>query len=141
MEEITRYTVPALKIKEIKKIVDHNVITVQKESTIEELIEKFKEYDFHGFPVLKEGELVGVVTKTDLLKIVTITERKMHRMFATHVEDIMTPHPITITLETSLLDAVDMMNNNRIRTLPIVEGKRFVGLLSYSDLVKTVFKF
>lgn len=34
-----------------------------------------------------------------------------------------------------------MLNKNRIRTLPIVDGERFVGLLSYSDLVKTIFKF
>ncbi|MFQ5976320.1 MAG: CBS domain-containing protein [Candidatus Hydrothermarchaeales archaeon] len=120
---------------------EHKVVTVQKDYTIEELVTKFREYDFHGFPVLDKDELVGVVTKTDLLKIITITERKLSRMFASHVEDIMTPHPITITPKTNLLEAVDIMNKNRIRTLPILDGERLVGLLSYSDLVKTVFKF
>ncbi|MFQ5975119.1 MAG: HPP family protein [Candidatus Hydrothermarchaeales archaeon] len=141
MEEIKRYTVPSIKIKDLRKIMEHKVVTVQKDYTIEELVTKFREYDFHGFPVLDKDELVGVVTKTDLLKIITITERKLSRMFASHVEDIMTPHPITITPKTNLLEAVDIMNKNRIRTLPILDGERLVGLLSYSDLVKTVFKF
>lgn len=132
MEEIKRYTIPSIKIKDLRKIVQHKVITVQKDDTLEELVAKFREHDFHGFPVLDKDELVGVVTKTDLLRIMTITERKLGRMFASHVEDIMTPHPITVAPETTLLEAVDIMNKNRIRTLPIVDGKRLVGLLSYS---------
>ncbi len=141
MEEIKRYTVPSIKIKDLREIIEHKVITVQKDNTLEELIAKFREYDFHGFPVLDRDELVGVVTKTDLLKIVTITEGNVDRMFASHVGDIMTPHPITVSPENNLHEAVDIMNKNRIRTLPIVDGEKFVGLLSYSDLVRTIFKF
>ncbi|MFQ6136136.1 MAG: CBS domain-containing protein, partial [Candidatus Hydrothermarchaeales archaeon] len=114
MEEIKRYTIPSIKIKDLRKIVQHKVITVQKDDTLEELVAKFREHDFHGFPVLDKDELVGVVTKTDLLRIMTITERKLGRMFASHVEDIMTPHSITVAPETTLLEAVDIMNKNRI---------------------------
>ncbi|MFQ5887074.1 MAG: HPP family protein [Candidatus Hydrothermarchaeales archaeon] len=141
MEEIRRYTVPSIKIKDLRKIMEHKVVTVQKDDTIEELVAMFREHDYHGFPVLDNDKVVGVVTKTDLLKIVTITPRKVGRMFASHVEDIMTPPPNTVDPHTTLLEAVDMLNKNRIRTLPIVDGERFIGLLSYSDLVKTIFKF
>ncbi len=141
MEEIRRYTVPSIKIRDLKKIMENPVISVQKEDTIEHLVNQFREHDFHGFPVMDNDKVVGVVTKTDLLKIVTITPRKVGRMFATHVEDIMTPHPISVSPDNTLLDAVDMLNKNRIRTLPIVDDGKFVGLLSYSDLVKTIFKF
>ncbi len=141
MEEIKRYTVPNIKLKDLRKIMEHKVISVQKDDSIEELVKNFREHDFHGFPVLDGNKVVGVVTKTDLLKIITITERKVVRMFASHVEDLMTPHPITVDPEMNLQDAVDMMNKNRIRTLPIVDGEKFVGLISYSDLVKTIFKF
>lgn len=141
MEEIKRFIVPNIKIKDLKKIMEHKVISVQKDDSIEKLVKNFREHDFHGFPVLEGDRVVGVVTKTDLLKIVTITEGNVDRMFASHVEDLMTPHPITVSPETTLLEAVDMLNKNRIRTLPIVDGERFVGLLSYSDLVKTIFKF
>ncbi len=141
MEEIRRYTVPSIKIRDLKKIMENPVVSVQKDDTIEHLVNQFREHDFHGFPVMDGDEVVGVVTKTDLLKIVTITARKVGRMFASHVEDIMTPHPISVSSDDTLLDAVDMLNKNRIRTLPIIDDGRFVGLLSYSDLVKTIFKF
>lgn len=138
MEEIKRYTLPSIKIKNFKTVLEKKVVTIQKDDPIDELFVKFSEYNFHGFPVLDKDELVGVVTKSDLLNITTIDERRPEMMFASHVEDIMTPRPITVFLETDLSEAVDIMNKNRIRTLPIEDDEKLIGLLSYSDLVKTI---
>lgn len=141
MEEIKRYAVPSIKIQDLKTIREQKVITVQKDDSIEQLMAKFREHNFHGFPVLDKDELAGVVTKSDLLKLVTITETKLSKLFTSHVEDIMTPNPITVTPETTLPEAADIVNKNHVKTLPIKDGKRFVGVLSYSDLVKNIFKF
>lgn len=138
MSEITRYSVPSVKIKNLKKVMENKVISVQKDDTLEDLVTKFRKYEFNGFPVLDRNELVGVVTKTDLMKILTITERKMDRIFASHVRDIMTHHPTTVTPETDLTEIVDIMNNNRVRTLPVLKSGKLKAILSYSDLVKNI---
>jgi len=133
--EIRRYTLPMVKVEEIMA---KNVIAVEKSKTIEELVKNFRKYEFHSFPVTEEGKLVGIVTKTDLLKI--ISSEKMSAVFASCVEDIMTPNPITISPEAYLVDAINIMKKNRIRILPVVENEKMVGILSYSDLVRVVFK-
>lgn len=129
------YTLPSIKVSEV---MTRKVITVGKGETIERLVKKFKKHDFHSFPVLHKKRLVGIVTKTDLLRC--IDTKKLSNIAATHVEDIMIPHPITIVPDAILSDAANSMRKNHIRSLPVVEGAELIGLLSYTDLVKTVFK-
>ncbi len=128
------YSLPDINVGEI---MTKDVIAVEKAETIEKLIKKFKKYDFHSLPVVYKDRLVGICTKTDLLKVI---ERKLANIAATHVEDIMTPHPITVESSTHLSEASELMRKNHIRILPVVDEGRLVGLLSYSDLVKTIFK-
>lgn len=129
------YTLPQIPVS---KIMTRKVITANTNTTIETLVKKFRKYDYHSFPVLHKKRVVGVVTKTDLLRV--IDTKELLYVAATHVEDIMTPQPITISPDTLLHDAADSMRKNRIRILPVVEEGKLVGLLSYSDLVKNVFK-
>jgi CBS domain-containing protein len=129
-----KYSLPPTAVSEI---MTRNVLTVDKYDLIEELVKKFRKHDYHSFPVLDKERLVGVVTKTDLLAVI---EKKLGNIAATHVEDIMTPHPITVTPNTALSDAANSMRKNHVRNLPVVEDVKLIGLLSYSDLVKTIFK-
>jgi CBS domain-containing protein len=129
------YSLPQIKVREI---MTEKVMTVDKGETIEELIKTFKKHDFHSFPVLHREGLVGVVTKTDLLRV--IDDKKLSNIAVNHVEDIMTPHPTSISPESLLSDGASIMQKNHIRILPVVEEGKLVGLLSYSDLVRTVFK-
>jgi predicted transcriptional regulator len=129
------YALPSIKVSEI---MTQKVTTVNKNVTIEALVKKFKRYDFHSFPVLHKKRVVGIVTKTDLLRV--IDTKELGNIAATHVEDIMTPHPITIAPDALLHDAASSMRKNHIRILPVVEEGKLIGLLSYSDLVRTVFK-
>ncbi len=129
------YTLPQI---EVREIMTEKVTTVDKGETIEELIKRFKKFDFHSFPVLHRERLVGVVTKTDLLSV--IDDKKLSNIAVTHVEDIMTPHPTSTSPDSLLSDAATVMQKNHIRILPVVKDEKLVGLLSYSDLVRTVFK-
>ncbi len=129
------YTLPQVLVSEV---MTKGVITVEKDATIEWLVRKFKKHDYHSFPVLHKDQLVGIVTKTDLLSV--IDNKKLSNIAVTHVKDIMTPHPISISADSRLRDGAELMQKNHVRILPVVEGGRLIGLLSYSDLVRTVFK-
>jgi acetoin utilization protein AcuB len=50
------------------------------------------------------------------------------------VRDWMTPNPVTATPETTLPDALQLMKQHNIRRLPIVEGRRLVGIVTRGDL-------
>ena len=50
------------------------------------------------------------------------------------VERYMTPNPITVRPDTSLRKAQDLLHANQIRHLPVVQGKRLVGIITDRDL-------
>lgn len=132
------YGLPNIKIKEVM-VPAGKVIAARKEETLEELVTKFINHGFHALPVLEERKVIGVVTKSDLLKV--IGDRKIRNIFATHVSDIMSPNPIMISPEAYLSEAARLMYKNKIRFLPVVnENKEIEGVLSYSDLIMRIFK-
>ncbi|MDL5502254.1 MAG: CBS domain-containing protein, partial [Candidatus Methanoperedens sp.] len=77
----------------------------------DEVLEILKSKHISGVPIVKGSELVGIVTRTDLLK---------------HPEEeqialLMTRNPITITSDKSIVDAARIILDNNIRRLPVVE--------------------
>jgi acetoin utilization protein AcuB len=51
-----------------------------------------------------------------------------------YVRSYMTPNPITITRQTTLVEALQLMRENRIRRLPVVQGDQLVGIVTDRDL-------
>lgn len=54
------------------------------------------------------------------------------------VQDFMTPNPVVITPKTSLIDAYTVMCDNEIRRLPVVEQGELVGIITMSDILRSV---
>ncbi|MEW8960099.1 MAG: CBS domain-containing protein, partial [Moorella sp. (in: firmicutes)] len=52
------------------------------------------------------------------------------------VRDHMSPNPITVTKETSVLDALEIMKKHKIRRLPVVHNGRLVGLVTERDILR-----
>ncbi|WP_034336068.1 CBS domain-containing protein [Deinococcus misasensis] len=50
------------------------------------------------------------------------------------VRDVMTPHPITVSPETSVPEAMQLMQTHGFRRLPVVEGGELVGIVTDRDL-------
>ena len=55
------------------------------------------------------------------------------------VTKIMTDNPVTITLQDSLIDAQKIMEDRKIRHLPVVDNKEIIGMVSYTDLMRVNF--
>ena len=130
------------KIKECKveEIMSRDVVTVGKETTIRELKELFEEHDFNAFPVVKGEKLIGIVTKLDLLKAFSMG-RDFHRadywkLFAENVGGVMREAVISLRPEETLQTAVEYMVEFRLRSLPVVERKRLVGVISRKDVME-----
>jgi len=134
---MSKYTLPKIKVKDIMK---KDVVTVNKDDTIEKLIDIIKKFKYHGYPVIdkRSKEVVGIVTKSDVIKIF---ERKtLSKFFATHVEDVMDHYPRIISPETDLEEAVEILMKEKFRALPVVKNKKLVGLISKTDIIKQIVK-
>lgn len=82
----------------------------------------------------EDGNLAGLVTSGMFLKFLARSYGKLQKMIP--VSEIMIKSPITVTPETSTGTAVEIMLTNKIGCLPVVRGKKLVGIVTENDFVK-----
>jgi arabinose-5-phosphate isomerase len=86
--------------------------------------------------VVRDGQLVGLITDGDIRKSLSHRERFFHF----RASEIMTKNPITVSPETPARDALALMENreSQISVLPVVASDgSLVGLLRLHDLLQT----
>ena len=123
--------VQASEIKKVKKYssgVVSEPITIGPNETIARAKELRETHRISGFPVVKDGKLIGILTNRDLRSASKKTEL---------VSDLMTPSAQLITAEEGIdkESALQMIHQNRIEKLPIVDKNyKLVGLITLRDL-------
>src|SRR5436190_12372603 len=90
-----------------------------------------KSEDVGALPVVKDGQLVGLVTDRDLV-VRVLAERQDPESI--RVGDIATRSPVTVTPDMRLAEARELMERHRIRRLPVMKGQELVGILSLGDV-------
>ncbi|SFF81221.1 Zn-dependent protease (includes SpoIVFB) [Halopelagius inordinatus] len=104
--------------------------TVDERASVAELMDRMFTERHTGYPVMRNGRLVGMVTLNDA-RTVTEVERDAYR-----VEDVMSKELRTITPNADAMDAIGAMQEQSVGRLPVVdEAGELVGLISRSDLV------
>lgn len=109
----------------VDEVMAREVACAELPGSRDEVLEILKSKHISGVPIVKGRELVGIVTRTDLLK---------------HPEEeqialLMTRNPITITPDKSIVDAARIILDNNIRRLPVVEDNVLTGLITIADIV------
>ncbi|MBE9211928.1 chloride channel protein [Plectonema cf. radiosum LEGE 06105] len=114
-----------------QEVMQRQVETLQEEMTVDEAIQAFSNSTQRGFPILENGKLVGIVTQSDLMKI---REGKLSR--DAPIREIMTSHPVTITPKHTLSNVFYLLDRHQISRLPVLEGRRLVGMISRGDIIR-----
>jgi CBS domain-containing protein len=109
------------------------VLTVDCRSTVREAIALLAERKFGALPVLRDGEVAGIMSERD---VIYCLRSDGAAMLDWPVERIMTAPAITVEPSGDILAALSLMTRRRIRHLPVVEGGALIGLVSIGDLVK-----
>ena len=129
--------------KTVAGYMTHAVKTVTREHTVRDLSEMFERDDFNAYPVEDDGQVVGIVTKFDLLKCFVFTPSQMvppyeHLMNRT-VGDVMTSEFIYVRTDTKLTRVLQLMVDHRIRSVPAIDSDhRLVGIIARRDVLRAL---
>jgi len=90
-----------------------------------------------GSIVLKENDkLFGVLTEKDI--VWALTKRNGKDISNVIAKDVATRKIITIRPEAKIEEALDKMNKNKIRRMPVIINKKIVGYITLKDIVKFI---
>lgn len=123
----------------------HPVHTVKTRDTIEHARQVMLQHRINQLPVILKGDVVGIVTDRDLRDAYPSVfdmarEAGKRDSGLAHpekidVESVMTHNPLTIGPSQTLTDAATVMRNERIGSLPVLDGGKLVGILTRSDVL------
>ncbi|MDH5482597.1 MAG: CBS domain-containing protein [Candidatus Bathyarchaeota archaeon] len=109
------------------------VITIDENSTVKEAADVMNKFEIGCLIAVKKGKAMGIITERDLLKRVISDAKNAHK---TKVKDVMSSPLVVVEPDMDLEDAVKLMFQMKIKKLPVVDGKRLVGLVSLTDIAR-----
>jgi len=122
----------ALSLK-VEDIMVKEVITIDENSTVKEAAEVMNKFEIGSLIAVRNRKAIGIVTERDLLKRVVAESKSSAK---TTVKDVMSSPLVIVKPDTDLEEAVRMMFQMKIKKLPVVDGKRLVGLVSLTDIAR-----
>ena len=122
----------------ISKIMTIDITAVKPNTSLEEMKRLMARRGFHHLPVeSNEGELLGLVSAEDIARV----ERAYPSLMSIKAEHFMTTDLVKLSLDTSILDALDIFLENRYRALPVVDTDNIlVGIVTPYDFLEKLVK-
>jgi CIC family chloride channel protein len=114
-------------------VMQTEIETLSSDLTLEELIKAMSLSNHRGFPVLENDELVGIITQSDLKNISNLAKD-------TPLKQLMTVQPITINPTAPLSDVLYLLNRYQLSRLPVTEGRRLLGIITRTDIIRAEVK-
>lgn len=114
-----------IKVSEIMKT---NVAYATLPGSRDEVHTLLKDKKVSGVPVLKDGKIVGIVSRANLLKNPEEEQLAL----------LMTRNPIVIDPDSNIITASKILLDNNIRRLPVVKDDKLLGIVSVADIVAAI---
>ncbi len=148
---------------DVKDVMNPNVVTCSPDTPIREVAQLMKQESISGLPVVDDGEVVGIVSEGDILKLLEMPEHgglwlpspfevievpirellnweetkdMLEDVGSKPIRDIMQKNVYTIGPENSIEDASTIISKHRINRLPVVdEDGQLVGIVTRGDII------
>ena len=127
----------------VRERMSRNPNTISADAPMEEALKRMRENSFRHLPVVdKSGQLVGIVSETDLLyasptSAASLSIYEMQYLLSRlTVGQVMTKDVITVTEDTPVEDAASIMTDHKIGGLPVLRDGQIIGIITDTDLFK-----
>jgi CBS domain-containing protein len=128
---------------QVKDVMTPDPIMVRQDVKLSEVEAIFKENDFNGLPVVGESnELIGMITKLDLLKALDFTKKRIvphyDTIMAQRVLMVMTKELRFVYPETPLTRLLHQMMDTGYKSFPVLQDDRIVGIVAREDIIRAL---
>jgi CBS domain-containing protein len=107
-----------------------NLVKINQDQSVSEAARLMLEKGISSLVIYDNGNVVGILTKTDLIKALKNSTEK--------VKDWMKKPVITLSAGSTVLQARNIMLKNKIKRIPIVLGNRIIGIVTEKDIAKAL---
>jgi CBS domain-containing protein len=129
----------------VKDWMTREVVTISSKTTLPEAHRLMMSKRIRRLPVMQKNRLVGIITRGDVRGAEPSGATSLNMwelnyvLSKLEVEKIMTPHPITISPEATIVEAADLMLEHKISGLPVVDKQgALVGIITESDIFRLI---
>jgi CBS domain-containing protein len=116
----------------VSKIMTRKVFTANSSDTVATALQILAKRSIGSVVIVNNGKPVGILTERDLVKQIA----KDKEVLDQRIEAVMRHPLITVSPETPVFEALQIMRKNDIRRLPVISGERLQGIVTvHRDLV------
>ena len=127
----------------VSTIMTKNVVKLNLSDDLTKAEMLFKKHHIRHVPVVYSNKIVGMLSYTDLLRISfadaidddeDIVDTTVYNMFT--VEQVMAKKLVSISPDTTIKEAAEILATKEFHALPVCEGELLVGIVTTTDLIK-----
>ena len=144
----------------VANVMSKDPLTIAPDASVTDAARLMVEERIGALPVIENGKLIGIVTEGDLImqdvKLEFPTylhlldgfimyppatarfESELKKAVAANVRAVMTENPVTVRVDASLEEAATLLVEKDVSRLPVLDGDRLVGIISKSDVVRSL---
>lgn len=115
-------------------LMEETVRSIPVKATLGDARELFVKYKHRGFPVMKEGELKGIVCEADMNRVKDSSAEKP-------IESVMTKAPTSVHSTEQFTNIMDLFAEEKVSRLPVTEDGKVIGMITRSDVIRAVVRW
>jgi CBS domain-containing protein len=127
---------------QVKEIMSTAVVVVGRNDTLSQVEDLMVTNKLRHVPVVENGKLVAIMSQRDLFKAMMSStmgygeKAQKAYLHSVRVKEAMTYPVVTVTPDTSVGEAADLLVHKGIGCLPVVEDTHLVGVVTKTDLLR-----
>jgi CBS domain-containing protein len=130
----------------VTRIMTETVVVIEADRPVSEALDCFKQYGIHHLPVVRDGQLAGMLSSADLMKLEHFLPRERAAVDSLaflderfKLEQLMRAPVVKLTVRATVAEAAEMLVASGVHALPVVDdAERVVGIVSSSDLIQSL---
>jgi CBS domain-containing protein len=130
----------------VRDVMSSPVVTVAPDTHLKEVADLLVRHEVSAVPVVEDGALVGIVSEADLVPLELAPDPRAHLAPVREpppgvprvVAEVMTREVVALPEGADAAEAGRLMLERRIKSIPVVQGRRVVGIVARRDLLKVL---